>query len=321
MAFLSGLLIFLGVVFIVLCFLSLIKPDIGGFWMKFIKEKKRSNVFWINIAVMIILFIMGNSIKPQDPYESGMKNLDMKNFLEAKNAFEKIGKNNKYYSAKYSLINKVNDEAKKYYSENIEASINNLDYYNAVKYNDGNMLVLGNNLYSNEDIKTKILDNAATIKKQIINYESKNNYQNIKELAEKLLNVEEYKDFAEEILERNKKKIELAEIQKYKNSAINVSYSELLRFPDKYIGKVLYIKGQVFQKTDYTYMVNTKKEEYLGYISDLIMVKYTDEGVIEKDIIGIYGDYEGLETYSTILGSDNTVPKIKAKYISIISGR
>lgn len=303
MAFLSGLLIFLGVVFIVLCFLSLIKPDIGGFWMKFIKEKKRSNVFWINIAVMIILFIMGNSIKPQDPYESGMKNLDMKNFLEAKNAFEKIGKNNKYYS------------------ENIEASINNLDYYNAVKYNDGNMLVLGNNLYSNEDIKTKILDNAATIKKQIINYESKNNYQNIKELAEKLLNVEEYKDFAEEILERNKKKIELAEIQKYKNSAINVSYSELLRFPDKYIGKVLYIKGQVFQKTDYTYMVNTKKEEYLGYISDLIMVKYTDEGVIEKDIIGIYGDYEGLETYSTILGSDNTVPKIKAKYISIISGR
>ena len=51
------------------------------------------------------------------------------------------------------------------------------------------------------------------------------------------------------------------------------------------------------------------------------MVKYTDEGVIEKDIIGIYGDYEGLETYSTILGSDNTVPKIKAKYISIISGR
>ena len=264
---------------------------------------------------------MGNSIKPQDPYESGMKNLDMKNFLEAKNAFEKIGKNNKYYSAKYSLINKVNDEAKKYYSENIEASINNLDYYNAVKYNDGNMLVLGNNLYSNEDIKIKILDNAAAIKKQIINYESKNNYQNIKELAEKLLNVEEYKDFAEEILERNKKKIELAEIQKYKNSAINVSYSELLRFPDKYIGKVLYIKGQVFQKTDYTYMVNTKKEEYLGYISDLIMVKYTDEGVIEKDIIGIYGDYEGLETYSTILGSDNTVPKIKAKYISIISGR
>ena len=62
------------------------------------------------------------------------------------------------------------------------------------------------------------------------------------------------------------------------------------------------------------------KESY-GY-SDTIYVSYdrkseNEDRILEDDIITIYGKLGGLETYTSILGADITLPQVFAEYIEI----
>lgn len=115
----------------------------------------------------------------------------------------------------------------------------------------------------------------------------------------------------------------------YKENCSKVSYKEIARNPDKYTGKQVKFTGEVSQViesawgTGVTLLVNVTKDEY-GLYDDTIYVDYTpkssgEERILEDDIITIYGDFEGLTSYTSVLGAKITVPQINASYIDIKS--
>ena len=108
----------------------------------------------------------------------------------------------------------------------------------------------------------------------------------------------------------------------YKASCNSYSYEELARNPEAYKNKNIVLKGEVVQVIE-----NGKKLElriYMdGVFDDTIYVTYTlkngEERILEDDILNIYGSFEGLLTYETVLGANVTVPYVDAKYIERIS--
>ncbi len=115
----------------------------------------------------------------------------------------------------------------------------------------------------------------------------------------------------------------------YKENCSKVAYKEIARNPDKYTGKQVKFTGEVSQViestwgTGVTLLVNVTKDEY-GLYDDAIYVDYTprssgEERILEDDIITIYGDFEGLTSYTSVLGAKITVPQINASYIDIKS--
>lgn len=112
--------------------------------------------------------------------------------------------------------------------------------------------------------------------------------------------------------------------KEYKEKALSVDYGDLLRTPKNYEGKILSVKCKVFQKNESLIMAFTKASNDLGepiYYDDLIAVDYKGEGVIEGDIIRIYGEFIGLLTPKGATGVIITAPCVRAKYIEMIKSR
>ncbi len=118
----------------------------------------------------------------------------------------------------------------------------------------------------------------------------------------------------------------------YKNSCKTLSFKDLSRNPDKHKGEKLKYTGQVIQvqedehwlddNTTVDLRINVTKDEY-GLWDDTIyatveLPKNADR-ILEKDIITIWGECDGKYSYTSVLGSDVTLPKINIKYYSIKS--
>ena len=128
----------------------------------------------------------------------------------------------------------------------------------------------------------------------------------------------------EETTTINYEKLE-QEKQEFIDSCEEVSFKTLDRYSDDYDGKRVKVTGEVIQAihSEYgvcQYRVNITKSDYGNY-SDTIYVTYIfHEGetkIIEDDIITIYGIFSGPYTYESTIGSNVTVPKISARYITI----
>ena len=111
----------------------------------------------------------------------------------------------------------------------------------------------------------------------------------------------------------------------YKAQCEWISYFQLSHYPDKYVGKdIKLLGGQVEQviedKNNYTLLVNVSKDEY-GLYTDTVYVTYTkkasDARILEGDEIYIYGRFEGLITYDTVIGGSVSVPGVEAKYVNV----
>lgn len=107
--------------------------------------------------------------------------------------------------------------------------------------------------------------------------------------------------------------------QRWMASATSIPFGQLDKNPDRYSGDRVMYRGQIFQiQEDFgsTMILLSVTDEGYGFWTDEIMVTYdgTTEAV-EDDIVTIYGTVEGSETYETRIGGENTVAKIKAKYI------
>lgn len=117
-------------------------------------------------------------------------------------------------------------------------------------------------------------------------------------------------------------------------SCTAVDYKTLSRNPDKYKGEHYTFTGQVIQVLDSdsifnnstTLRINVTPEENQfadgGYLwTDTILCTVTiPEGadrILKDDIIDIYGVCEGLYTYETILGDNQSLPLIDIKYYDI----
>lgn len=116
--------------------------------------------------------------------------------------------------------------------------------------------------------------------------------------------------------EKIEKMEKASEIAEFRKQVTKTSYAKLLRNPDEFVNKKVRVKGQVIQKIEGGYLVQTKL-----YGQDIILVRWSEQGFIEKDIVEILGEFTGLKSYTTALGVENTVPFIDAKFITMIRKR
>ncbi len=146
-----------------------------------------------------------------------------------------------------------------------------------------------------------------------------------KKAAEEQARREEQERLAKE------EKVRQAEIEKkteseYKAAAGSYTYKEIARNPSDYIGKKAVFVGKVIQLMEsgkiVALRVNVTKGSY-GIYSDTIYVNYIkkDENearILEDDIIKIYGECDGIKTYTSTMGGEISIPQINMKYHQII---
>ena len=102
-------------------------------------------------------------------------------------------------------------------------------------------------------------------------------------------------------------------------------FKEIARNPEAHKGEYAKFTGEVIQVMEengaYTLRVNITKGDY-DIWTDTIMVYYVGSGdnnrILEDDIVNIYGQLAGMYTYTTVMGSENTVPLMYAEYIDLV---
>lgn len=108
-------------------------------------------------------------------------------------------------------------------------------------------------------------------------------------------------------------------LKQYKKDA-SYSYNDLARNPNMYTGTYVFFTGKVVQVCSEassslyysTYRVATK-----GSYDNVVYVYIDNYGtgsrILEGDTISFYGKYDGLYTYTTVMGSSITIPSIKVE--------
>lgn len=122
------------------------------------------------------------------------------------------------------------------------------------------------------------------------------------------------------------------EKEKYISKCIEISYNDLARNPNKYIGEKLKITVEVSQiLSGYLFSSNGYRcyEDYDIYSDDTYFEKewyidyYLDENeprILEDDVITFYGTYEGtVGLERSLTGTTEYIPNLDAKYCEIIT--
>ena len=111
----------------------------------------------------------------------------------------------------------------------------------------------------------------------------------------------------------------------YKAACGEIEYKELARSAEKYKGNKVKFEGQIQQVAydsengESEYLIHVTKDD-LGLWSDSIYVYYankSDSKFIEDDIVAIYGEASGEESYTSVLGQNITIPAITAAYMEL----
>ena len=112
----------------------------------------------------------------------------------------------------------------------------------------------------------------------------------------------------------------------YKALCNSYSYEELFRNSSELYGNFVKVTGEVVQVIRDSYSTSyrvdiTKNGTYYTYWTDTIYVTTLGAEevpkILEKDIVTIYGQAAGEYSYTSVLKSTITLPKITAKYIEI----
>lgn len=117
------------------------------------------------------------------------------------------------------------------------------------------------------------------------------------------------------------------ELQGYKPAVVKstgyqtISYDDLMRYSDDYIGQSVQYVGEVVQVMEaedgtFELRVAVTKSEY-GIYTDVIYVSYGGARVLEQDIVTVQGESVGLLSYETVMGNKITLPHVKADSILV----
>lgn len=108
-------------------------------------------------------------------------------------------------------------------------------------------------------------------------------------------------------------------VERYMN---DFDYEKVSRYPDDYSGKKYEINGEVTQvitsgwSDTVAIRINVdgdyKKNLYVEYDKDIL-----SGNILTDDEVTIYATFKGLYSYTTVLGSSLTVPKVEAQLIKI----
>lgn len=115
--------------------------------------------------------------------------------------------------------------------------------------------------------------------------------------------------------------------EEYKAGCESISYIDIARNPNNYVGRKAVFKGKVIQVQEYgkdiVLRVNVTKGEY-NIWDDTIYVDYqrkddNESRVLTDDIITMYGEVKGIKSYTTVLGNKISIPHLDVEYIEIES--
>ena len=97
--------------------------------------------------------------------------------------------------------------------------------------------------------------------------------------------------------------------EQYKAKCVNRNYKNQLRKESK--GQYIKIYGQVLQDCGYGfYRISSS-----GGYDDVYMVYAPDSDIVEDDWCTVYGKTAGIYEYETVMGANQKVPEIEAKYV------
>lgn len=149
--------------------------------------------------------------------------------------------------------------------------------------------------------------------------EARENYNTVKEDYDTVKSkYDKIQEKLEEIeAEKKRKAEEKAEKEKYNTG---ITYNQLNRNPDDYVGEYVKFSGKVIQVSEGLFSNvwrlnvngNYNQTLYLTVPSSLT----TNNRVVEDDWVTIYGVSEGIETYTTIFGASVSIPSVSVDKIS-----
>ena len=96
--------------------------------------------------------------------------------------------------------------------------------------------------------------------------------------------------------------------------ASTVSYDELFRNNERYVGTIVHYRGKVEQVVEgrrddsYELRVNVTEGDY--FWEDTVYLNYSGQRLLENDIIEFVGEVKGLKTYGAVFGQQITIPEI-----------
>ena len=111
----------------------------------------------------------------------------------------------------------------------------------------------------------------------------------------------------------------------YKQACQTFVYEDLLRHPEQYKGNLATFTGKVEQVRNYSdkvwFRLGTNEDDF-GIWSDMVFVEfnYADTSkarILEDDMLTVYGELNGIKTYTAIFGNEVQIPYLKAKYIKM----
>lgn len=108
----------------------------------------------------------------------------------------------------------------------------------------------------------------------------------------------------------------------YISECESISYDSLSRTPDDYKGRKVKFTGYVVQvcsEASSSLYLSTYRVATSGRYNNVIYLKVDNYGagyrILEGDRITIYGTYDGLYSYTTIMGAKLTIPSVTAEYV------
>lgn len=100
----------------------------------------------------------------------------------------------------------------------------------------------------------------------------------------------------------------------------DITYDNLARTPDDYIGKAVCFKGDVVQllegegENDLRVAINGDYDQMVYFVYDPNVI---DTRVLEDDNITMYGIYYGIYSYESTMGTTISIPLILGNYVEI----
>jgi hypothetical protein len=113
-------------------------------------------------------------------------------------------------------------------------------------------------------------------------------------------------------------------IDEIKEKSIIVSYDELMRHNENYIGEIVHYEVEVVQvhekwgEDEYILLCKVSSNDPYDFSMDNFYIDYEGERLLEDDLIEIWATVDGLKTYTTVLGAKKTVPELTAKHVELI---
>ncbi len=105
------------------------------------------------------------------------------------------------------------------------------------------------------------------------------------------------------------------DIEKIKNEALDVTYTEVMRNPDAYIGKYVLVGGKISQVLNgneyYLYDdFNYGGDSFMDHRWGILYEVKDGDRILEGDIVNFYGMFMGTSKLTTVLGAEMEVPLI-----------